>query len=108
MDGHRFDTIYKQITELKKEANKHKQQKKEMADIIEQDILQEIKDRWLHKMPEVFLHPALDSKRLPSEVETYKFLYQFIYLFILLHFYHSCPSPLPSAISTSLHMYVLK
>ena len=40
MDGHQFDTIYKQITELKKEANKCKQHKKEMADVIEQDVLQ--------------------------------------------------------------------
>lgn len=71
-DGHRFDAIYKQITELKKEANKREQQKKEMADVIEQDVLQEIKGRRPHKMPEVFVRPALDGKRLPGEVEIHQ------------------------------------
>lgn len=42
-DNHRFDTIHKQITELKKDANKREQEKKEMADVIEQDNLIEIK-----------------------------------------------------------------
>ncbi|KAF7972111.1 hypothetical protein HWV62_18942 [Athelia sp. TMB] len=68
-DGHRFDTIYKQITDLKKEATKREQQKKEMADVIEQDTLQEVKGRRPQKMPEVFVRPALDGKRLPGEVE---------------------------------------
>lgn len=71
-DGHRFDTIYKQITELKKEANKREQQKKEMADVIEQDILQEVKGRRPLKLPEVFVRPALDGKRLPGEVEIHQ------------------------------------
>ncbi|KAG1891871.1 FACT complex subunit-domain-containing protein [Suillus fuscotomentosus] len=68
-DGHRFDTISKQITDLKKEVNKREQQKKEMADVIEQDVLLEIKGRRAHKLPEVFVRPALDGKRLPGEVE---------------------------------------
>ena len=42
-DGHRFDSLSKQITELKKEVNKREQEKKEMADVIEQDSLVEIK-----------------------------------------------------------------
>lgn len=42
-DGHRFDALSKQITELKKEVNKREQEKKEMADVIEQDSLVEIK-----------------------------------------------------------------
>jgi nucleosome binding factor SPN SPT16 subunit len=71
-DGHRFDTIFKQITDLKKEANKREQQKKEMADVIEQDVLQEIKGRRTHKLPEVFVRPALDGKRLPGEVEIHQ------------------------------------
>ncbi|KAG1859511.1 FACT complex subunit-domain-containing protein [Suillus tomentosus] len=66
-DGHCFDTISKQITDLKKEVNKREQQKKEMADVIEQDVLLKIKGRRTHKLPEVFVHPALDGKRLPGE-----------------------------------------
>ena len=71
-DGHRFDMISKQITDLKKEVNKREQQKKEMADVIEQDVLVEIKGRRPHKLPEVFVRPALDGKRLPGEVEIHQ------------------------------------
>ncbi|KIL69574.1 hypothetical protein M378DRAFT_7423 [Amanita muscaria Koide BX008] len=71
-DAHRFDNICKQITELKKEANKREQQKKEMADVIEQGSLVEIKGRRPHKLPEVFVRPALDGKRFPGEVEIHQ------------------------------------
>ncbi|KAJ7314893.1 FACT complex subunit-domain-containing protein [Mycena albidolilacea] len=54
-DDHRFDNICKQITDLKKEANKREQQKKEMAD-----------------MPEAFIRPAVDGKRLAGEVEIHE------------------------------------
>ncbi|EPQ58254.1 SPT16-domain-containing protein [Gloeophyllum trabeum ATCC 11539] len=71
-DGHRFDSIAKQITDLKKEVNKREQQKKEMADVIEQDTLVEVKGRRPQKLPEVFVRPALDGKRLPGEVEIHQ------------------------------------
>lgn len=71
-DGHRFDSIHKQITELKKEANKREQTKKEMADVIEQDVLVEVKGRRPQRLPEVFVRPALDGKRLPGEVEIHQ------------------------------------
>lgn len=72
LDGHRFDQISKQITDLKKEVNKREQQKKEMADVVEQDVLVELKGRRPHKVPEVFVRPALDGKRLPGEVEIHQ------------------------------------
>ncbi|KAH9842336.1 FACT complex subunit SPT16 [Rhodofomes roseus] len=71
-DGHRFDTLSKQITDLKKEVNKREQQKKEMADVIEQESLVEMKGRRPTKLPEVFIRPALDGKRLPGEVEIHQ------------------------------------
>ncbi|KAJ7771766.1 FACT complex subunit SPT16 [Mycena metata] len=71
-DNHRFDTICKQITELKKEANKREQQKKEMADVVEQGNLVELKSRRPAKMPEAFIRPALDGKRLAGEVEIHQ------------------------------------
>lgn len=43
-----------------------------MADVIEQDVLQEIKGRRPTKLPEVFVRPALDGKRLPGEVEIHQ------------------------------------
>ncbi|KAJ7168138.1 FACT complex subunit SPT16 [Mycena crocata] len=71
-DNHRFDTICKQITDLKKEANKREHQKKEMADVVEQDNLVELKSRRPAKMPEAFIRPALDGKRLAGEVEIHQ------------------------------------
>ncbi|KAK7440234.1 FACT complex subunit spt16 [Stygiomarasmius scandens] len=71
-DGHRFDTIYKQITELKKEVNKREAQKKEMADVIDQGSLIELKGRRPAKMPEAYIRPAPDGKRLPGEVEIHQ------------------------------------
>jgi nucleosome binding factor SPN SPT16 subunit len=71
-DGHRFDTISKQITDLKKEINKREQQKKEMADVVDQGSLVELKGRRPLKLPEVFVRPALDGKRLPGEVEIHQ------------------------------------
>ncbi|TFK42772.1 FACT complex subunit SPT16 [Crucibulum laeve] len=71
-DGHRFDNICKQITDLKKEANKREQQKKEMADVIEQGNLVELKGRRPIKLSEAFIRPALDGKRLPGEVEIHQ------------------------------------
>ena len=71
-DSHRFENIVKQITELKKDANKREQQKKEMADVIEQGTLVELKGRRPYKMTEAFIRPALDGKRLPGEVEIHQ------------------------------------
>lgn len=71
-DGHRFDIVSRQITDLKKEVNKREQQKKELADVIEQDVLVEMKGRRPHRLPEVFVRPAPDGKRLPGEVEIHQ------------------------------------
>ena len=43
-----------------------------MADVIEQDVLVEMKGRRPHKLPEVFVRPATDGKRLPGEVEIHQ------------------------------------
>lgn len=43
-----------------------------MADVVEQDVLQEMKGRRPNKLPEVFVRPALDGKRLPGEVEIHQ------------------------------------
>ncbi|THH01723.1 hypothetical protein EW026_g1029 [Hermanssonia centrifuga] len=74
-DGHRFDAVSKQITDLKKEVNKREQQKKEMADVIEQDILVEVKGRRPTKLPEVFIRPALDVSNGFTENSNVKHLF---------------------------------
>ncbi|KAF9052732.1 FACT complex subunit SPT16 [Panaeolus papilionaceus] len=71
-DGHRVDNLVKQINDLKKEATKREQQKKEMADVVEQGSLVEVKGRRPVKMSEAFIRPALDGKRLPGEVEIHQ------------------------------------
>jgi nucleosome binding factor SPN SPT16 subunit len=43
VDSFRFTEIHKEITELKKAAVKKENEKKEMADVVEQDKLAEIK-----------------------------------------------------------------
>ena len=63
-----FDSISKQITELKKEVNKREQQKTELADVIEQDKVIELKGRRPMKLAEAFTRPPLHGKRLPGEV----------------------------------------
>ncbi|KAJ3768542.1 FACT complex subunit-domain-containing protein [Lentinula raphanica] len=59
-------------TELKRDVNKREAQKKEMADVVEQDSLIDLKGRRPAKMPEAFIRPAADGKRLPGEVETHQ------------------------------------
>jgi nucleosome binding factor SPN SPT16 subunit len=57
---------------LKKEVTKREQQKKEMAGVVDQDSLIELKGRRPVRLPEVFVRPALDGKRLPGEVEIHQ------------------------------------
>jgi nucleosome binding factor SPN SPT16 subunit len=61
--------IYKNITDLKKEAAKKEAERKEMEDIVEQDKLIEIKGRRPFRLGDVFARPQMDGKRLPGELE---------------------------------------
>jgi nucleosome binding factor SPN SPT16 subunit len=71
-DSHRFGKLTDTINDLKKEVTKREQQKKEMADVVEQDNLIEVKGGRPQKLPDVFMRPALDGKRLPGEVELHR------------------------------------
>lgn len=55
--------IYNQILELKKNAVKKESERKEMADIVEQDKLIEVKGKRPPRLPDVFARPGLDGKR---------------------------------------------
>jgi nucleosome binding factor SPN SPT16 subunit len=61
--------IFKNITDLKKEAAKKEAERKEMEDIVEQDKLIEIKGRRPYRLGDVFARPQMDGKRLPGELE---------------------------------------
>lgn len=65
----RMTDIYKNITDLKKEAAKKEAERKEMEDIVEQDKLVEIKGRRPFRLGDVFARPQMDGKRLPGELE---------------------------------------
>lgn len=93
-DRDRFAQIAQDITELRKTALRREQERKEMEDVVEQDKLIEIRstyylffffcvatitglvltnvDRRPHKLPDVFLRPPLDGKRVPGEVEIHQ------------------------------------
>ncbi|ORX99261.1 SPT16-domain-containing protein [Basidiobolus meristosporus CBS 931.73] len=68
-DTYRMTEIYKNILDLKKNLAKREAEKKEMADIIEQDKLIEVKGKRPFRLPDVFARPVLDGKRIPGELE---------------------------------------
>ncbi|CAG8751071.1 4903_t:CDS:2, partial [Acaulospora morrowiae] len=65
--------IYRKILDLKKSAAKKEAERKEMADLIEQDKLIELKGRRpTHRLPDVFVRPGLEGKRIPGELEIHE------------------------------------
>ncbi|KAJ5738245.1 FACT complex subunit s.t1.c16 [Penicillium malachiteum] len=68
----RFAQVAQDITELRKNALRREQEKKEMEDVVEQDKLVEIRNRRPVKLPDVYLRPPLDGKRVPGEVEIHQ------------------------------------
>ncbi|KAI9840120.1 MAG: FACT complex subunit spt16 [Thelocarpon superellum] len=71
-DADRMQDISQQITELRKNALKREQEKKEMEDVVEQDKLVEIRNRRPQRLPEVYVRPAMDGKRVPGEIEIHQ------------------------------------
>ncbi|KAI9368641.1 FACT complex subunit spt16 [Aspergillus egyptiacus] len=71
-DNDRFAQVAQDITELRKNALRREQEKKEMEDVVEQDKLVEIRNRRPVKLPDVYLRPPLDGKRVPGEVEIHQ------------------------------------
>lgn len=71
-DNERLAQVAQDITELRKNALRREQEKKEMEDVVEQDKLIEIKNRRPAKLPDVYLRPPLDGKRVPGEVEIHQ------------------------------------
>lgn len=71
-DNNRLAQVAQDITELRKNALRREQEKKEMEDVVEQDKLVEIRNRRPVKLPDVYLRPPLDGKRVPGEVEIHQ------------------------------------
>ncbi len=70
-DTFHFSELYKEITDFKKAANKREVEKKEMADVVEQDKLVLNKAR-SQVLREVFPRPSLEGKRVPGDLEIHQ------------------------------------
>ena len=68
-DNYRFSEVHKAITDLKKESTKRENLKKEMADVIEQEQLEEGRKARLH---DTWLRPPFEGKRSTGDVEIHR------------------------------------
>jgi len=57
---------------MKKNATKKEQERKEMEDVVTQDNLREMRSRRPQRLPDVFIRPGMDGKRLPGELEIHE------------------------------------
>lgn len=71
-DNDRMEGIRDQITEIKKESVRKEQQKKDMEDVVEQDKLVEIRNRRPHRLDNIYMRPAMESKRVGGAVEIHQ------------------------------------
>lgn len=71
-DNNRIASICDAISEMKRNAVKREQERKEMEDVVAQDNLREMRNRRPQRLGEVFIRPALDGKRVPGEVEIHE------------------------------------
>lgn len=67
-DGDRMNEVFKQIADLKKEATKREQERKLLADVVEQAKLLENKSGRTKRLDQIFARPSPDAKRVPGTV----------------------------------------
>ncbi|KAK4056165.1 FACT complex subunit spt16 [Microbotryomycetes sp. JL221] len=68
-DSFRFTELHKEINDLKKAAVKREAERKEMADVVEQDRLVEVKGKRPIRLTDVQVRPSFDGKRQSGDVE---------------------------------------
>jgi nucleosome binding factor SPN SPT16 subunit len=71
-DARHLTDVAEQITEMKKAAIRKEQEKKDMEDVVEQDKLIEIRNRRPHRLDNIFMRPAMESKRIGGAVEIHQ------------------------------------
>ncbi|RMY45666.1 hypothetical protein D0864_15398, partial [Hortaea werneckii] len=71
-DTGRMEDIKDQMTDMKKAAVRKEQEKKDMEDVVEQDKLVEIRNRRPHRLDNIFMRPAMESKRVGGAVEIHQ------------------------------------
>lgn len=67
-EADRIGDAFKQITDLKKESTKREQERKVLADVVQQDKLIENRSGRTKRLDQIFVRPSPDSKRVPSTV----------------------------------------
>ena len=67
-----MNDISRQILEMKKLVTKREAERKELADVVEQEDLAEVKNRRPQKLLDVFVRPGLDGKRVTGELEIHQ------------------------------------
>ena len=70
-DAFRFNEIFKEINDLKKSLQKREDERREMADLVEQAKLTEIKGRPV-RLHDVSTRPQLEGKRVQGDVEIHQ------------------------------------
>jgi nucleosome binding factor SPN SPT16 subunit len=70
-DRLRYNDIYKQITDLKRDLQKKEQERRQKADLVEQDRLVEAR-RNLGVLSDVGIRPHLEGKRLPGDLHIHE------------------------------------
>lgn len=71
-DNYRFGEIYNAVNELKKQFQKREDQRREMADLVQQGAFQELRGKRPLKLNEVSIRPALEGKRVPGSLEIHQ------------------------------------
>ena len=71
-DADRMEGVKEQITDMKKAAVRKEQEKKDMEDVVEQDKLIEIRNRRPHRLDNIYMRPAMESKRIGGAVEIHQ------------------------------------
>ena len=71
-DTDRLADVAAQITELRKAVSRKEQEKKELEDVVEQEKLIEVRNKRPAKLPDVYIRPAQDGKRVAGEVEIHQ------------------------------------
>lgn len=67
-DGDRISEAFKQIVDLKKESTRREQERKIIADVVQQDKLIENRSGRTKRLDQIFVRPNPDTKRVPSTV----------------------------------------
>ena len=71
-DGERMRETLKKIQEMKKETTRKENERKQLADVVQQEKLIEARDRRPLRLDTLFVRPGPEGKRIPGAIEIHK------------------------------------